>query len=308
MGSLLESIHTDPADRSAWLAVADWLEENGGEEEAELVRTREALTISASREGALAGMEARLRQLLVRGVKPIAAQWKGMLGQGVAIRFSLIPPGELVMGSPPDEDHRYDNEGPCHLVRITRPFYMGVYPVTQEQFRAVTGLSPSHYTGQGRPVDSVDWNQAEEFCIRASEVLGREVRLPTEAEWEFACRGGTTTMYHTGNGDQAMRRAGWCSRTSPGSARGTRPVGQFLPNPWGLYDMHGNVREWCLDGERAFSLAAQVDPVGPSSGTGRMVRGGSWYYTAEDCRSASRYSRPMSYRLEYYGFRVVLSA
>ncbi len=306
MEALLRGIQADPAERDGWLALSDWLEEEGRADEADFVRLRERLTLTAGRDGTLAGDEERLRQLLLRGVRPACAVWTGRLAKGVEIRFSLIPPGEFLMGSLPSEPERYDNEGPRHLVRMTRPYYMGVFPVTQEQYRALTGESPSETRGPKKPVDSVDGHQAEEFCRLASEALDRAVRLPTEAEWEFACRGGTTTEYYTGDGPAAMRRAGWCSRSANGSARATKAVGSYQVNPWGLYDTHGNVREWCADNERRYTRREKVDPVGPASNTSRVVRGGSWYYQAEDSRSASRYNRPMGYRLGYYGFRVMM--
>ncbi|NBO94174.1 MAG: formylglycine-generating enzyme family protein, partial [Planctomycetia bacterium] len=232
--------------------------------------------------------------------------WTGKLNNKVSISFSLIPPGRFLMGSLHGEQDRYDNEGPRHEVTITRPFYLGIYPVTQAQWTAVMGDRPFRFLGPDRPADSITAHGAEHFCHRASEALGREVRLPFEAEWEHACRGGTRSMFYIGNQDHEMRKAIWCSRSGTGSGRYTKKVGTYLPNPWGLYDMSGNVREWCADDQRQYTSEAQIDPRGPISLTNRITRGGSWYYTAEDSRSASRYQRPMDYQLDYYGFRVAM--
>jgi uncharacterized protein (TIGR02996 family) len=304
--SLLQAIQAEPRDRSGWLILSDWLEEEGRPDEAEFVRLRESLTQDVRSGAERDAREARLRELLRAKVPPPAAVWTGKLTRKVPISFSLIPPGRFLMGSLNDEPDRYDNEGPPHPVTITRPFYLGVYPVTQAQWSALMGDEPFSFRGPDRPADSISAHEAENFCRRASEALGREVRLPYEAEWEHACRGGTRTMFYTGNGDRAMRKAGWCSREATGTARWTKRVGLYLPNPWGLYDMSGNVREWCADDQRQFTREAQTDPRGPASNVSRIVRGGSWYYTAEDSRSASRYQRPMDYRLEYYGFRVAM--
>lgn len=306
--SLLQGIQTEPSDRTGWLVLSDWLEEHGRPLEAELVRLRESLTQDAGDSRQRDRREDRLRELLLDGVPPPVATRTFHLRRRVTITFSLVPPGRFLMGSLDSEAERYENEGPRHAVTLTRPFYVGVVPVTQAQYHAVMGEAPSRFKAPDRPADSITGHEAEEFCQRASEMLARIVRLPYEAEWEYACRAGTRTTFYTGNGKRAMRRAGWCSRETTGSARYTRPVGRYLANPWGLHDMSGNVREWCRDDARVFTNEPQTDPRGPESDVNRCVRGGSWYYTAEDSRSASRYPRPMDYRLDYYGFRVVLPA
>ncbi|MGL4554720.1 MAG: SUMF1/EgtB/PvdO family nonheme iron enzyme, partial [Gemmataceae bacterium] len=197
--SLLQAIQAEPADRSGWLVLSDWLEEEGRADEAEFVRLREALTADRPDDAGHGRRERRLRELLVGRVRPPAAVWTGTLGAaGVPVAFSLIPPGRFLMGSRDDEPDRYDNEGPRHRVTITRPFYLGVYPVTQAQWTALMGDEPFSFHAPDRPADSVSAHEAENFCRRASEALGREVRLPYEAEWEHACRGGTRTMFYTG--------------------------------------------------------------------------------------------------------------
>ena len=213
------------------------------------------------------------------------------------------------MGSPETERHRLLDEGPRHAVRISKPFLFGIYPVTQAQWQALMGNNPETFRGDDRPVETVNHTEAQSFCERLTRHTGRACRLPTEAEWEFACRAGNSGSYHTGEGVLAVRLAGWCTnRGQAGGARETKPVGQYLANAFGLYDMHGNVREWCLDDLRTFGQRSRVDPRGSLKGEYRVVRGGSWYYTAEDSRAASRYRRPISYRLDYYGFRVLIAA
>ncbi|MFO0929548.1 MAG: SUMF1/EgtB/PvdO family nonheme iron enzyme [Gemmataceae bacterium] len=304
--TLLQAIHADPADATTWLVLADWLEENGQPERAEFLRLRELLREQPDVERR-AEREDRLQKLLLGGVEPVVAKWTVELADDVALTFALVPAGSFLMGSPEDEKDRYQNESPRHRVTISQPFYLGVFPVTQRQWEALMDSNPSTFTEGTRPVESVAWPECQEFCQRLSERVGRTCRLPYEAEWEYACRGGTTSSFYTGEGLAAMKRAGWCSyRGSSGSARRTRPVGQYLPNPFGLYDLHGNVREWCQDDLRRYTRRPQVDPHGPLSGTYRVVRGGSWYYGAEDSRAACRYNRPIDYHLDYYGFRVLM--
>src|SRR5262249_40516692 len=153
--------------------------------------------------------------------------------------------------------------------------------------------------------ETVNWHECVGFCDKLAHRLSGRCRLPYEAEWEYACRAGTTTAYHTGDGPEAMKLAGWCrppDQTRP--AAGPRPVGGYLRNAFGLYDVHGNVREWCQDGLRTYGRRPRTDPKGEHRIGYRVVRGGSWYYGAEDSRSACRYSRPTEYRLDYYGMRL----
>ena len=303
---LLQAIHSDPRDQTAWLALADWLEENDQEPRAELLRLRERLC-SRVRVTDRPEWEARLQHLLIEGVPPTSAVWTVELGEKVELSLALIPAGVFSMGSPAEEKDRYDNEGPRHTVTIGQPFYLGVYPIIQPQWQALMRHNPSAYTDERRPVETVNWPECQDFCRRLGERLGRRVRLPYEAEWEYACRAGTTSSFYTGEGIKAMKKAGWCSyRGQTGSAGKTQRVGLHIPNAFGLYDMHGNVREWCQDGLRPYSRKPQVDPRGEETSGHRVVRGGSWYYSAEDSRSACRYSRPVDYRLDYYGLRVVV--
>jgi len=227
------------------------------------------------------------------------------LGGGVGMEFVLIPAGEFDMGSPPSEEDRLEYEGPVHRVMISKSFYVGKYPTTQEQYRVVTGKSPSNFCGGELPVDSVSWDDAMAFCKSLAALLNCNIRLPTEAEWEYACRAGTTTRFGFGDDPSALGEYAWYSANS-GSV--THPVGQKRPNGFGLYDMHGNVWEWCLDyyGWYYYAVSPHVDPQGPEVGASRILRGGSWGDAPDGCRSADRGGFWPDCRCFRSGFRVVL--
>ncbi|MCD6364834.1 MAG: formylglycine-generating enzyme family protein [Planctomycetes bacterium] len=194
----------------------------------------------------------------------------------VGITMKLIQPGKFLMGSA----NGGSDEMPVHEVEITQPFYMGVYEVTGAQYARVMGGS-----GGPAPKTWVSWNQATEFCKRLSAMEGARYMLPTEAQWEYACRAGTQTAYSFGES--------WSSQAAKG------------PNPWGLYDMHGNVLEWCSDWYGPYSSGNQRDPTGPSSGSYRVGRGGDWDRSARYCRSAVRYWRMPGRRIGVLGFRLL---
>ncbi len=225
------------------------------------------------------------------------------LGDGVTLEFVKIPAGSFMMGSPKDEEGRYGGEGPRHTVTISKPFYLGICEVTQEQYAAVMGRNPSRFKGAERPVEGVSWNDAVGFCEVLSKKTGHEVRLPTEAEWEYACRAGTTTRFSFGDDSDDLGVYAWyCSN----SDEETHPVGQKKPNPWGLHDMHGNVWEWCEDWYENYADEEAKDPAGPSSGKYRVRRGGSWYNLPRHCRSARRSGDDPGRRFHFHGFRVVV--
>ncbi len=206
------------------------------------------------------------------------------LGGGVTMKLVAIEPGRFMMGSP--EAQGDDDERPQHEVTISKGFWLCQTEVTQAQWQAVMGSNPSHFQGDpNRPVEQVSWNDATEFCSRLSKKTGMEFRLPTEAEWEYACRAGTTTRWSFGDDEAVLPDHAWFVLNSGGS---TKPVGTRKPNPWGLYDMHGNVWEWVSDWYGEYHPGTKVDPRGPSSGADRVLRGGSWDNLSSYCRSSNR--------------------
>jgi len=199
-------------------------------------------------------------------------------------------------------------EKPAHSVTITQPFYMGKYTVTQEQYSAIIGANPSSFKGAKLPVENVSWDDAAAFCKKLNELLkdkSLEVRLPTEAQWEYACRAGTRTRFYSGDSDSDMPTAGWCESNSGGT---THPVGQLKANAFGLYDMHGNVWQWCQDSWSQYhsSLNSLSNPVGPNNADARVLRGGAWSYLPNECCSSFRLINSSDIRTFNYGFRLVL--
>jgi formylglycine-generating enzyme required for sulfatase activity len=227
-----------------------------------------------------------------------------------------IEPGEFMLSSPPDEVGRFlDKEDPETHVHLTRGYWISRYEVTQGEFETVMSFNPSLFRGDAyRPVEDVSWHDAVRYCGLLTErerAAGRlpevlEYRLPTESQWAYAARAGTTTRFSYGDdpGYQHLTEYAWYGGNS-----GLRPhpVGQKLPNPWGLYDMHGNVFEWCLDWFGPLPGGFVIDPQGPESGTDRIVRGGYWDSAPAFCRSATRVHYPPSNRISYLGFRIVLA-
>jgi len=229
------------------------------------------------------------------------------MGNGVIMEFVLIPAGEFDMGSPSSERDRENDEGPVHSAKISRPFYMGKYEVTQEQYYVIAKSKPSRFKQEGRPVENVSWNQADRFCRKLGEIKGGSYRLPTEAEWEYACRAGSQDRFCFGDDPtySQIEQYAWCSKNSDSV---THPVGEKKPNPFGLYDMHGNVWEWCGDWYAAdyYRRSTAVDPPGPLIGKSRVLRGGGWFRSARYCRSANRSGFKPIYIRNHVGFRVVL--
>jgi formylglycine-generating enzyme required for sulfatase activity len=188
-------------------------------------------------------------------------------------------------------------------VTLTRPFYMGKFVVTQEQYQQVTGKNPSLFPGKDNPVEQVPWEDADAFCKTLTEQTKQTVCLPTEAQWEYACRAGTVTAYHSGDLDADLARVAWYSANGNGS---THPVGQKDPNAFGLYDMHGNSWQWCHDWKGPYQAGAVEDPQGPQQGPGRIMRGGSFGYTPVNCRSAARSWIGPMFSPRCLGFRVMV--
>jgi formylglycine-generating enzyme required for sulfatase activity len=243
------------------------------------------------------------------------------LGDGVKLTLMLMPTGEFLMGAPEDELKSEDNERPQHRVQVPQ-FLMGRYPVTQVQWRVVAGYpqesqeldpNPSEFKGDNHPVENVSWEDAQEFCQRLSTKSGKTYCLPSEAQWEYACRAGTTTPFHYGEmitSDLVNFDGNYTYNDSPkGEYRQqTSEVGVFPANDWGLHDMHGNVWEWCEDDWHGDYEGA------PSDGSAwvetdrkelyRLLRGGSWFYLPEHCRSACRSIITRDGRINGIGFRV----
>ena len=223
----------------------------------------------------------------------------------IGMKFVVIPAGTFSMGSANGD---YD-ERPVHQVTISKPFYLSAYEVTNADGIAVKRFVSSKWKGDTLPIESVTWEEAEAFCsslsaLPAERAAGRVYRLPTEAEWEYACRAGTTTAYSFGDDESLLGDFAWFGANAGGS---THPVGQKKPNGWGLYDMQGNVWEWCSDRYGDYAAAAATDPQGPAQGSYRVLRGCSWDSSARRCRSADRFRFDPSHRYSYHGFRLALS-
>ena len=256
--------------------------------------------------------------------RALASVHKTTITNSIGVKLKLIPAGEFLMGSPLTEVGREEYEGQ-HSVKISKPFFIGVYQVTQGQYQKVMGNNRSEFGGENNPVEMVSWNDAKNFCSELSalpkeKAAGHSYRLPTEAEWEYACRAGTHTRFPFGDRKSDLSEYAWYDDNSAENTeemRTTRPVGGKLPNAWGLYDMHGNVWEWCEDWFGPYPADPGTDPTGPMSGstpkgpaTGstRVLRGGSWNHFAASCRSADRYWNFPSYRSFSVGFRISLIA
>jgi formylglycine-generating enzyme required for sulfatase activity len=279
-----------------------------------------------------------------------------LLTNSIGMKLALIPAGELQMGAADGEKPVYDSEKPQHRVRITKPFYLGTYEVTQGEFERAMGRNPSWFSARGGgkekisgqdtsrlPVETVSWYDAVEFCNKLSESENRQAyyqltnvgrnddgsiktadvavtggngyRLPTEAEWEYACRAGTTTPFHFGtalNGSEANSDGNNPYGTTEKGAylKRTTTVGSYKPNAFGLYDMHGNVWEWCWDwGDKEYyGKSPEADPIGPNSGSSRVYRGGGWNTYAVYCRAASHGRNPPEHRHFNLGFRLARSS
>ncbi len=248
--------------------------------------------------------------------EPVNTQASKAITNSIGMKLVLIPGGTFQMGSPESEEGR-DEDEELHQVTISKDFFLGTYEVTQAQYEQVMGSNPSYYQGDKvkgdssrHPVEMVSWEDAVEFCKRLSDLpeekqAGRVYRLPTEAEWEYACRAGSKTAYSFGDESGSLGDFAWFYDNS-GSK--THPVGEKKANAWGLYDMHGNVWEWCSDRYANYPLGALADPAGPAQGWYRVYRGGSWSRKAADCRCARRDGNSPSLRFRYIGFRVALSS
>ena len=235
------------------------------------------------------------------------------LGNGVTMKLVRIEAGRFTMGSPDSEKDRSKDEGPQRQVTITAPFYMGATEVTQAQWKAVMNTQPWEgktyaKAGADHAASYISWDDATAFCTALSKKAGRTVRLPTEVEWEYACRAGTTTAYSFGDDASKLGDYAWYDENADKTdEKYAHPVGRKKPNAWGLYDMHGNVWEWCADWYAdSYANADARDPKGPATGMARVLRGGSWYYIPQSCRAANRDWSTPDDRSNHYGFRVVV--
>jgi uncharacterized protein (TIGR02996 family) len=294
LAGLLRGIVQEPQAEDRCLVLADWLEEHDDTRRAELLRLHRNLLATCCEPDAhpeRSSWQARIVELLAEGVKPCVPQKAVVLAPSIEMTFSFIPPGSFLMGSPEDEQGREDHEA-LHRVTLSQGFWLAITPVTQAQWRAGMG-SPSKLRNQDCPVKRVSWDDCQGFCERVRRQTGLSLRLPAEAEWERACRAGTTTAYNTGDG-------------VPGSTGRATRMGAFLPNGWGLYDMHFGVWEWCKDWYVAYSHGGIETVASSPHGTVRVVRGGTGGPFSGNCRSASRRPAVQFERHHDFGCRVVL--
>jgi formylglycine-generating enzyme required for sulfatase activity len=231
------------------------------------------------------------------------------IGKGVKLDLVLIPAGAFMMGSPDSDKDAFpeDEEKPQHRVRISKPFYLGKYLVTQEQWEAVTGSNPSHVKGPKKPVETVSWDDCQKFLKRLNDkVGGGKFQLPTEAQWEYACRAGSKARYCFGDDEKQLGEYAWYGGNSGNT---THPVGEKKANRWGLFDMHGNVWQWCQDSwkDGYYKESPVDDPTGAATGSDRVGRGGSCGDPAGGCRSACRGYRGQADRDFTLGLRISLN-
>ncbi|OQY60615.1 MAG: hypothetical protein B6245_00415 [Desulfobacteraceae bacterium 4572_88] len=283
------------------------------------MRKKNYIIIVAAWIGCLAGLqppvygaEARKQNTVTAVTPPAKPQTpKHVLTNSIGMSFVYVPPGTFTMGSPEDESGRYDRESQ-HEVKLTRGFYIQTTEVTQKQWEAVMKRNPSHFKdcGEDCPVEQVSWNDVQKFIWKLNMLEGmNRYKLPTEAEWEYACRAGTRTRFNWGNEpDCSLANFGVaffhkeCKSINPGK---TMKVGFFPPNKWGLYDMHGNVWEWCIDRFDTYLPGPVTDPMGAYARVDRVFRGGSWSVSSRYCRSANRDSGSPNARLSTLGFRLM---
>lgn len=318
--AFVQAMQAEPQDAALRLVFADWLEEHG-DPRAELIRLTHTLTQAIEVPGR-SELEAQLQALLHEGVRPVGPSWTNAIG----MCFAWVPAGVFLMGSSGKETQRLKDETQ-HEVALTQGFWLGVHPITQTQWQEVMGNNPSWFcaTGGGKakvkeldtkrfPVEQVSWDDAAEFCSKLAKYghpAGMMYRLPTEAQWEYACRAATSSAFHFGkslNGGEAN-----CNGNHPYATRKkgvylerTSEVGSYPGNAFGLFDMHGNVWEWCQDWYGEYEGGRVQDPPGPQSGSDRVFRGGGWSAIARNCRSAQRFWYIPAYRNFDLGFRLAL--
>jgi formylglycine-generating enzyme required for sulfatase activity len=283
-----------------------------------MIRVSLALALSAIAIGAAAGADRPTAPQGSHGVQAAASQGKDLspakecvldLGGGVKLEMVLIPAGEFLMGSPDSDRQAQSNEKPQHRVRITKPFYMGKYKVTQDQWDALMGSNSSAFRGPKYPVNAVSWDNCQAFIKKLNDKFrpqGGKFHLPTEAQWEYACRAGSTTQWSFGDDVSKLGDYAWYQGNAE---EAIHPLGLKKPNAWGLYDIHGDLWEWCADtyDRRYYSVSPTDDPVGPSTAGYRVLRGGSWNVGPEYARSARRSWLGPDVGSFLHGFRLAMS-
>jgi uncharacterized protein (TIGR02996 family) len=317
LGSLLQDIESNPGDETTWLVLADWLLDQGQVEQAELTR----LSIVLRRDEEVPArqrkrQEQRLRELVAAGVQLPLPRRRLKLSGRIGLDLVLIPPGTFRMGAPQREPRSEPDERPAHKVSLTKGFWLSAGQVTQRQWSSLMGRYRGEFIGSDLPAEGVSWDECRQFAAELSKRTGQSCRLPTEAEWEYACRGctgtafwfGATASSHQANFDgnypypETAPKGPWLHRTTP--------AGTYPANLFGLFDTHGNVWEWCEDwyDDRYYRNAPAVDPAGPASGSRRVLRGGSWYSYSWSCRSAGREAVSPDSGDGHYGCRVAVDA
>jgi uncharacterized protein (TIGR02996 family) len=327
---LLSGIVAHPLELERWLILADWLEDQQ-DPRAELARLRFFLQTEPEHPQR-AERQARQLELLDAGLAPVVPTWTNSLG----MEFALMLPGTFLMGSPESEDEHSDDEI-LHPVTLSQPFLLGVSPVTVSAFQSfvaatnyqtqaeksgeayaylrdrwlqdpsINWRNPAFEQTKQHPVVCLSWNDTQKMVSWLNTVEGRNglvYSLPTEAQWEYACRAGTTTTYWWGDDASRLGEYAWFQANSEYK---THPVATRKPNPWGLYDMHGHVWEWCADLYGDYPSSAVQDPRGASEGSEGVFRGGSWCNGAADCRSAYRVAASPRLRTVFYGCRLAVA-
>jgi uncharacterized protein (TIGR02996 family) len=316
LSGLLHDVETNSGDETPWLVLADWLEDHDEPERAELTRLSIPLRRPIGRKTAeRTRQENRLRDLVARGHHLLLPRRTLVLSSEVKMELVLIPAGGFRMGSLQQEDRRETNEGPTHKVRLSRGFWLGIHPVTEPQWQAILGEPPRPFQGDNLPVSGVSWNLCRQFLRALKKRTGSPGRFPTEAEWEYACRGLTSTAFSFGS-SLTSEQANFDGNYPGGNGavgpwlQKTTPVGSYPPNAFGVYDMHGNVWEWCHDwfADDYYRDGPGMDPTGPETGGTKVLRGGSWYSYGWSCRSANREQVPANSGSGNYGCRVAMDA
>ena len=266
----------------------------------QITLTKEATAIQQSVVSQPAVAQQPVMQTLVTNSDNISIPVKN----GISIDMVRVEAGTFTMGATPEMENPWDGEKPTHQITLTNDYYIGKYEVTQALWKAVMGNNPSNFKGDNLPVEMVSWDECQEFISKLNSITGKTFRLPTEAEWEYAARGGKKSRGYQYSGSNNLADVAWYEDNS-GSK--THAVGSKQANELGIYDMSGNVWEWCQDWKGSYSSSSQVNPTGANSGSNRVYRGGGWSGNARYCRSSCRFSVTPGFRIFILGLRLVLS-